>query len=101
MKRYSCRDGVVLTEVCGEYLLVSASALRDVCPYVTTLNETSAFLWKQLQSGATEEELVQAVGAEYEVDDPAALRDVIAAFLQQMQEYHYLIVDGQEEDHDA
>ena len=38
------RPGVVLAPICGEYLLVSARALSDVCPYATQINETSAFL---------------------------------------------------------
>ena len=50
MKRYKAREGVVLTSVCGESLLVSAAALRDICPFVTVLNDSSAFLWKQLQN---------------------------------------------------
>ena len=29
MKRYQARNGLVLTQVCGEYLLVAARALRE------------------------------------------------------------------------
>ena len=52
MERYKTRVGVVLTRVCGEWLLVSAAALKDLCPFVTVINESSAFLWNRLQSGA-------------------------------------------------
>lgn len=97
MKRYQARDGLVLTQVCGEYLLVAARALRDLCPYVTVVNETSAFLWERLESGATAEELAQAVADEYEVDDPAAVRQMIADFLRQMQELNYVLTEEQEE----
>ena len=100
MKRYKCRNGVVLTDVCGETLLVSASALRDLCPYVTVLNDSSAFLWKCLQHGASKQELEDAVSAEFEVDDPAALRTMIETFLRQMQEYNYLVVKEQGEDYE-
>ena len=89
--KYKTRSGVVLTQVCGEYLLVSSRSLRVECPFVTTLNETSAFLWKQLQKGATEEELLGAVAAEYEVEEPEELRAVIRAFLKQMQAMHYVL----------
>lgn len=92
--RYKTRSGVVLTQIRGEYLLVSSRTLRELCPFVTTVNETSAFLWRELQKGATEEELLQAVAGEYEVDDPEALRGVIRSFLEQMQAMHYLLEEG-------
>ena len=97
MKRYKARDGLVLAQVCGEQLLVSAGALRELCPFVTVLNETSAFLWGRLKDGATSEELLQAVKEEYEVDDPAAIRGVIKDFLRQMQELNYVLTEEQGE----
>ena len=96
MERYKTRVGVVLTCVCGEWLLVSASALRDRCPFVTVVNESSAFLWKQLQSGADAAELESAVREEYEIDDPETVRSVIEAFLRQMLELNYLEETGKE-----
>ena len=77
MKRYKARDGVVLTSVCGESLL-------------TVLNDSSAFLWKQLQNGAGLEDLENAVQSEFEVGDPAAVKPVIEGFLRQMLDLNYL-----------
>ena len=96
MERYKTRVGVVLTCVCGEWLLVSASTLKDLCPFVTVVNESSAFLWKRLQSGADAAELESAVREEYEIDDPETVRSVIEAFLQQMLELNYLEEAGKE-----
>lgn len=90
MERYKCRDGVVLTRVCGETLLVAARALKGQCPYVTILNDSSAFLWQRLKSGADAAELEEAVRGEFEVDDPSAIRGFVDSFLQQMKEHHYL-----------
>lgn len=97
MKRYKARDGLVLTRVCGEQLLVSAGSLRGLCPFVTVLNETSAFLWEQLRNGATAEDLLRAVSEEYEVEDPTALRNMIGDFLRQMEELNYIIVKEPEQ----
>lgn len=97
MERYKTRVGVVLTCVCGEWLLVSASALKDLCPFVTVVNESSAFLWKRLQSGADAAELERAVREEYEIEDPEAVRSVIEAFLRQMLEMNYLVTASPEE----
>ncbi|MBR5343390.1 MAG: PqqD family protein [Oscillospiraceae bacterium] len=100
MKRYKAREGLVLTQVCGERLLVSAGALKELCPFVTVLNETSAFLWEKLKNGATAEELEQAVAGEYEVDDPASVRGFIEDFLRQMQELNYLLTQEQGDEHE-
>ncbi len=95
MTIYQTRPGVVLTEVCGEYLLVAAKKLLDTCPYVTQINESSAVLWRRLESGATLPELEQAVLDEYEIDDPAQMRASILEFLRQMQEGNYLLEETQ------
>lgn len=91
MERYKTRPGVVLTEICGEYVLVSAKMNLGVCPYVTTVNETSAFLWNRLIEGADFASLMQAVREEYEIDDVTAAEDAVRAFLAQMIELNYII----------
>lgn len=92
MTRYITRPNVVLTELAGEYALVAFRASLQKCPYITQLNETSAFLWKQLEQGATLEELEAAIEEEYEVDDPAAACAAIEGFIKQMEELNYLTV---------
>ena len=61
MMVYKTRRGIVLTEICGEYVLIAAKALLDRCPYLTQINESSAFIWKRMVEGATLEDLVSAV----------------------------------------
>ena len=94
MTSYKTRPGVVLTEIAGEYVLVAAKALLEECPYVTQINESSAFLWKQMESGASLDELVSAVAEEYELEDPAAAGEAIRGFIQQMADMNYLIVES-------
>lgn len=91
MATYKTRPGVVLTSICGEYFLVAARALLDTCPYVTQINETSAFLWKELERGADRETLMRAADAEYEIDDPEKARAAIDGFITQMLEMNYLL----------
>ena len=95
MVKYKTRPGIVLTDICGENVLVAASALAGLCPYVTQINESSVFLWKQLEKGADAEQLVAAVEAEFEVDDREALRTVIDGFIKQMSELGYLLIEEQ------
>ena len=91
MTVYKTRPGVVLAEIAGEYVLVSAKALFEQCPYVTQINETSAFLWERLEGGATLETLLSAVAEEFELDDPEAARASILDFIHQMSELNFLI----------
>ncbi len=95
MERYKTRPGVVLTEICGEYVLVSAKMNLKLCPYVTTINETSAFLWNRLIDGADLPALMQAVRDEYEIDDIPAAEEAVRAFLAKMLELNYIIPEEQ------
>ena len=96
--RYRTRCGAVLARICGEYLLVAAQSLRDSLPYVTQLNESSAFLWKKLESGADEQTLEQCVMEEYEVEDRDAARAAIRDFMEQMRSAGYLVEDREGEE---
>lgn len=49
------------------------------------LNDTGAFLWKKLEGGASEDELVLAMLSEYDVNEETAKRD-ISAFLAKLKE---------------
>ena len=48
-----------------------------------TLNDAGAFLWKQLEQDRTEEDLLEALLAEYDVSREQAAAD-IAAFVQKL-----------------
>lgn len=95
MPRYYTRTGVVLTSICGEYVLVAARAVRNKVPKFAQLNESSAFLWRLLQAGADQTELEKAVMEEYEIEDPAQARSAIKAFIAQMVKSGYLLQEGE------
>lgn len=95
MKKYRTRPGIVLSEICGEYLLVSAREAREHCPYILQINETSAFLWKQMKDGADISKLIEAVSEEYEVERPDEAKAAIEAFLKQMVEMEYLLAEDE------
>ena len=91
MSKFRTRPGVVLTQICGEHVLVSANAVLDDCPFVTTVNEESAYLWELLKDGADEDGLMRAIESEFDVEDPAAMREAIGAFLRQMKELRLIL----------
>lgn len=56
---------------------------------MTTLNETGRFLWEQLQTEKTVNQLVSALREEYEVDEKTAYQHV-QAFTNKLKEEGYL-----------
>ena len=92
MKIYQGRPGVLLTHICGEYLLVATKEARNYCPYIKQLNKTGAYLWTILQTGKTISELEEAISERYSVSDKEAGRTAIQSFLYMLDESHYLLV---------
>ena len=56
---------------------------------MTTLNETGRFLWEQLQTEKTVDQLVATLREEYEVDEETAYKHV-QAFTNKLEEEGYL-----------
>lgn len=79
------KNGFILREVAGSYLVVAVGEAVKTFKGIINLNETGAFLWKQLEKDATEEDLVKALTAEYEVAEETAKKDV-KLFVQKLQE---------------
>ena len=79
------KDGFILREVAGSFIVVAVgSAVKDFNGIIN-LNETGAFLWKILESGATKEELLKKMLEEYDVNEETARQD-IDAFINKLQE---------------
>lgn len=74
------KDGFVVNKVGSQHVVVPVGQASVERHCMIRLNGTGAFLWNQLSADATEEALVQALLAEYAVDEETARADV-AAFL--------------------
>ena len=79
------KDGFILREVAGNYIVVAVGEAVKNFNGIINLNETGAFLWKQLQEGATEEQLKAAMLEEYDVQEDVAQND-IKAFIDKLNE---------------
>ena len=69
MKR---KEGYMLRTIGNSYLIVPVSGKTIRFDEMLSLNETGAYLWKQLEREMTSEELLEAVLSEYEVDAETA-----------------------------
>ena len=70
------KKGFVLRVVGGEHVVVPVGEMSAKFHGMINLNATGAFLWKVLEKGATEDDLVNALLSEYEIDEQTARRDV-------------------------
>ncbi|MBQ9861708.1 MAG: PqqD family protein [Clostridia bacterium] len=85
------KEGFVLRQVAGSYVVVAVGLQTLDFKGMIRLNETGAFLWKQLaENECTEESLVAAMTSEYDVDDKTAAVDV-SAFVRSLQEADLLV----------
>ncbi len=79
------KQGYILREVAGNYIVVAVGEAVKNFNGIINLNDSGAFLWKLLQEGATEEQLKESLLNEYEVDEQIAERD-IKAFINKLSE---------------
>jgi hypothetical protein len=70
------KDGFILREIAGSYIVVPIGERVVDFNGIITLSETGAFLWKHIQTGNNEEDLITALLDEYEIDTATACADV-------------------------
>lgn len=70
------KDGFILREVADSYVVVTVGEAVKTFNGVINLNETGALLWKTLEKGAEEKDLVDALLNEYDVERELAQNDV-------------------------
>jgi len=70
------KDGYLLRNIADEWIIVPIGARIHDFNGLMTVNETGAFLWQTLSEGCTQEDLIKAMMAEYDVDIKTAENDV-------------------------
>lgn len=80
-----------LRQIAGNYIVVPFGENTVSFKAMITLNETGAFLWKQLEEERIQEELLLALVAEYDIDSKTAKKD-IAEFIKKLEAANILEV---------
>ena len=62
------KDDFYIKEVAGLNVVVATGEAAEDMNAMINLNESAAFLWKQLENDTTKEELIKKLTEEYEVD---------------------------------
>lgn len=83
------KDGFIVREVAGQIVALPTGDDLDLNMMIT-LNETGRFLWQQLEKGADEEQLVQALLREYDVDEDTA-RNGVQRFVEKLKSNGFLV----------
>jgi hypothetical protein len=79
------REGFILRDVAGNSFVVATGALSAEFHGMITLNETGKFIWKMLEKGAEKDEIIEALCAEYEVDDKNIVVADVDAFIEKLE----------------
>lgn len=69
------KKGFILREVAGNYIVVSVGEMAKQFNGVINLNQTGAFMWKELEKGGDKDSLTDALLREYDVDREKAQKD--------------------------
>ena len=70
------KEAYLLREVAGSNIIVAVGDEAVNFDGIRTLNETGAFLWKQMETETDKETVVKALMEEYDVDEETAKEDV-------------------------
>ena len=71
------KNGFELRDVCGENVIIAHGVENIDFTKVNTLNESAAFIWKQMEGkDFTEDDVVKFLLDEYEVEESQVQTDV-------------------------
>lgn len=71
------KENFVLRELCGSFVVVAVGEQTLNFKGMIKLNETGAFLWQKMaEADVTEEALLEAMLAEYDVEKEVAATDI-------------------------
>ena len=79
------KEGFMLKEICGEYLIVPVGAQSIEFRSIIKLNETGVLLWELMQNDVSEHDLVDAIMEKYNAEETVVSADV-SAFCQRLSE---------------
>ncbi|MBP5173521.1 MAG: PqqD family protein, partial [Clostridia bacterium] len=88
--RYRRIAGVVLEEICGEYLLMADAEARKKVPFMSSVNEPSAIIWECISAPKSAAECAARLAGEYPDVDPERLMADASVFLSEMEKKGYV-----------
>lgn len=87
------KEGYILRQVAGNNIVIAVGEEAVNFNGLITINGAGAFLWERLAEGTTEEALLDAMLAEYDVERETAQKD-IEDFLEKLQKADLIVYDA-------
>ena len=84
------RDNFTIKEIVGDYIVVPTGENYLDFGAVISINDSGAFLWKQLQDNKSVDELSSALAEEYGIETDVAKADV-EEFVALLKEHNLII----------
>lgn len=79
------KDGFLLREVAGNYVVIATGEGAFEFNSIVTINEIGAFIWNKITEGKDADAIADAITGEYSVDRTTALKDT-NDFINQLKE---------------
>ena len=70
------KDGFILRKLADRFVVVSINRKNNDFNGMIQLNSTGAFIWEQLQTDKTKEELLKSMLDKYELSEQQARKDI-------------------------
>jgi hypothetical protein len=77
------KSGFMLREIAGQWVVVPLGSRVVEFNSIMTLSESGAFIWRLLEKGAAEDEIVSALLTEYDAEETLIRKDA-AAFIENL-----------------
>ena len=84
------REGIILRNICGEWLLIAVGKAARHCMYVRQVNDTLAYYWERIAEGLSTEEIIAQACEDYDAPAEMIERDV-NRLISRLYEMHYLV----------
>lgn len=83
------KEGFLLREVAKTFIVISVGDSELDFNGVITLNEVGGLIWKEIEDGKKEDEIINKIISEYNVDEDTAKND-FADFINQLKEHNII-----------
>ena len=83
------KEGFLLREVAKTFIVISVGDSELDFNGVITLNEVGGLIWKEIEDGKKEDEIINKIISEYNVDKDTAKND-FADFINQLKEHNII-----------
>ena len=88
---HKIRDGIVLVNICDEYLLIAGKSAREYCPSVMQVNETAAYIWKMLEKGMDSNEMIMSILSEFELEEDIDIYAMLNEYIEILKSNGYIV----------